>query len=328
MAHLETEVAEETRSGSLALVTPRRASASALVAQLRASARSLLQPSNIGKRTGRSPSCNRALKLAANQVPLELLVEHSRCHAGTGRGPGQPSADRALRFPQQRRRVPGRSRARPWRLARRFIRRLPATRPCKRRPRARRRTKQPGSSRLRKAIPGPAASVASSYGREDAASFVGMGDSLRANLWPRHSRMAWTGKSLSAPTGCWKGGTWRTSRRSTGRPIRAIGNFWPTTMWTVAFASLARRSSRCDRDRQPTAISPIPTGLISGCRVRARRADLAGGPGRLEGFSAHVRDVTDLHRQYAVVRRGLRRDAVAPVWQGVTIIPDEVTLAG
>ena len=42
---------------------------------------------------------------------------------------------------------------------------------------------------------------------------------------------------------------------------------------------------------------------------------------------AHVRAVTDAHRQFAVVRRGMRRDAVAPVWQGITIIPDEVTKA-
>ena len=42
--------------------------------------------------------------------------------------------------------------------------------------------------------------------------------------------------------------------------------------------------------------------------------------------SAHVPAVSG-NKQNAVIRRGMRRDMVAPVWEGVTLIPDEVTLA-
>ncbi len=42
--------------------------------------------------------------------------------------------------------------------------------------------------------------------------------------------------------------------------------------------------------------------------------------------SAHVPAVAS-NKQNAVIRRGTRRDMVAPVWEGVTLIPDEVTKA-
>ena len=42
--------------------------------------------------------------------------------------------------------------------------------------------------------------------------------------------------------------------------------------------------------------------------------------------SAHVPAVAS-NKQNALIRRGMRRDMVAPVWEGVTIIPDEVTKA-
>ena len=42
--------------------------------------------------------------------------------------------------------------------------------------------------------------------------------------------------------------------------------------------------------------------------------------------SAHVPAVAG-NKQNAVIRRGMRRDMVAPIWEGVTLIPDEVTKA-
>ena len=42
--------------------------------------------------------------------------------------------------------------------------------------------------------------------------------------------------------------------------------------------------------------------------------------------SAHVPAAAS-HKQNAIIRRGSRRDMVAPVWEGITIIPDEVTKA-
>ena len=43
--------------------------------------------------------------------------------------------------------------------------------------------------------------------------------------------------------------------------------------------------------------------------------------------SAHVPAVTNADKQNALVRLGARRDMVAPVWGGVTLIPDEITKA-
>lgn len=42
--------------------------------------------------------------------------------------------------------------------------------------------------------------------------------------------------------------------------------------------------------------------------------------------SSHVPAVSNAHKQNAVIRLGMRRDAVAPIWS-VTLIPDEVTKA-
>ena len=42
--------------------------------------------------------------------------------------------------------------------------------------------------------------------------------------------------------------------------------------------------------------------------------------------SAHVPAVSG-NKQNAIVRRGTRRDAVAPIWEGVSLIPDEITKA-
>ena len=43
--------------------------------------------------------------------------------------------------------------------------------------------------------------------------------------------------------------------------------------------------------------------------------------------SSHVPAADASRRQNAVIRRGMSATAVAPVWEGVTIIPDEVTKA-
>ena len=65
------------------------------------------------------------------------------------------------------------------------------------------------------------------------------------------------------------------------------------------------------------------------------RSDNAGDRAALEDLmqvtggvkvSAHVPDASG-NKQNAVIRLGMRRDMVAPVWEGVTLIPDEVTKA-
>ena len=43
--------------------------------------------------------------------------------------------------------------------------------------------------------------------------------------------------------------------------------------------------------------------------------------------SAHVPALSGANKQNAVIRLGMRRDMVAPIWEGVTLIPDEITKA-
>ena len=43
--------------------------------------------------------------------------------------------------------------------------------------------------------------------------------------------------------------------------------------------------------------------------------------------SSHVPAVSGAHKQNAVIRLGMARDAVAPVWSGVTILDDQITKA-
>ena len=58
---------------------------------------------------------------------------------------------------------------------------------------------------------------------------------------------------------------------------------------------------------------------------RAALEDLMFGTGGVK-VSAHVPDPAS-SKQNAVIRLGSRRDMVSPIWEGVTLIPDEVTLA-
>ena len=69
----------------------------------------------------------------------------------------------------------------------------------------------------------------------------------------------------------------------------------------------------------------------AGGQYRSNNADFSALDSlmRISGgvrVSAHVPAVAS-SKQNAVIRRGLRRDMVAPVWEGITIIPDEVTKA-
>ena len=59
---------------------------------------------------------------------------------------------------------------------------------------------------------------------------------------------------------------------------------------------------------------------------RAALEDLMDATGGVR-VSAHVPDVSNANKQNAVIRLGMRRDYVAPLWEGVTLIPDEITKA-
>ena len=73
--------------------------------------------------------------------------------------------------------------------------------------------------------------------------------------------------------------------------------------------------------RIPHAATKLPTNGEENALARIRND--SGGV----RVSANVpMEASD--KQNSIVRRGTRRDYVAPVWGGVTLIPDEITLAG
>ena len=58
---------------------------------------------------------------------------------------------------------------------------------------------------------------------------------------------------------------------------------------------------------------------------RAALEDIMAATGGVK-VSAHVPAVAS-NKQNAVIRLGSRRDMVAPIWEGITLIPDEITKA-
>ena len=160
------------------------------------------------------------------------------------------------------------------------------------------------------------------YSREDRARFAGMAESLRQNLTDALSdgldkqviagtNGLLTGTNLTAhnvdavtPFASYVSefgfsrvdGTWA----STAADLRVL-----VGAGTYAHMGGVYRSNESDMNALDRLLA-----ITGGIRV-----------------SAHVPAVSNTHKQNAVVRRGMRRDMVAPIWEGVALIPDEVTKA-
>ena len=161
------------------------------------------------------------------------------------------------------------------------------------------------------------------YSREDAALFPGMGDALRSNL----SEALSDGLDKQILTGA--------NGLLTGANLAHVAAAARTT-----YAGY-RQKLAYDHVDGRFASSPGDLRVVVGSATYGDIANSYGTdiglPSALEGLttptvlgglrvSAHVPAVAAT-KQFAVVRRGMRRDAVAPIWQGITLIPDEVTLA-
>ena len=164
--------------------------------------------------------------------------------------------------------------------------------------------------------------AAFSYSREDRAKFSGMAESLRQNL--TDALAAGLDKQVIAGTNGLLTGT-----NLTAHNVDAV----------TAFASYVSEFgfSRVDGTWASTAadlrvLVGAGTYAHMGGVYRSNESDM-NALDRLMAItggirvSAHVPAVSNAHKQNAVVRRGMRRDMVAPVWEGVTLIPDEVTKA-
>ena len=317
-SQIETEAADETRGLGDAEARERRA---------------LVAGSNVGavfaaavehrQTDGQVAELQQALKLAANQVPLELLVETRAVTPAPGEVEGNQAAIEPYVFPNsvaEFLQIPRPTVAVGEAIYPTLTGDTTVQAPAKGLA-ADETTGEFAAEKL-----SPARLQASfTYGREDAASFVGMGDSLRANL----SEALSDGLDRQILIG--------TNGLLDGNNLAHVAAEARTTYQGY------RQLLAYDHVDGRFASSPGDLHVVVGSATYSDIANSYGTdiglPSALEGLtspsilgglrvSAHVRAVTDTHRQFAVVRRGMRRDAVAPVWEGVTIIPDEVTLAG
>ena len=160
------------------------------------------------------------------------------------------------------------------------------------------------------------------YSREDRARFSGMDEALRMNLSDALSDGL--DKQILAGTEGLFSGT-------------KLANHNVSAATTYADYRNALGYGRVD-GTYATAVSDLR--IIMGASTYGHAAGVfrstnAGDRAALEDLmsvtagvkvSAHVPAVAN-NKQLALIRLGMRRDMIAPVWEGVTLIPDEITKA-
>ena len=163
------------------------------------------------------------------------------------------------------------------------------------------------------------------YSREDRARFAGMDEALRMNLADGladgldrqilvGTNGLLTGTNLAdhdaaAVTTFAQYKAHLAYARVDGRYAAGVGDIRVVMgSGTYAHAATVYRASGNNADATDAALDVL-MAATAGVRV-----------------SAHVPAVAG-NKQEAIVRLGMARDMVAPIWEGVTLIPDEVTLA-
>ena len=158
------------------------------------------------------------------------------------------------------------------------------------------------------------------YSREDAARFMGMGEALRQNLNEALADKL-DQQILAGTEGLFTG---------TNLPNHNVN--------AATTYALYRQNLAYGRVDGTWANMVADLKILMGSATYADasgkfRSDNAGDRAALEDLesvtggvkvSAHVPAVAS-SKQNVVIRLGMRRDMVAPVWDGVTLIPDEIT---
>ena len=160
------------------------------------------------------------------------------------------------------------------------------------------------------------------YSREDRARFAGMDESLRMNLSDALSD-ALDQQILAGTDGLFAG------TNLANHNVSAVTSY-----------ALYRDHLAYGRVDGIYAVGTSDLRILMGSGTYAHaakqfRSDNAGDRAAIEDLmaatagvrvSAHVPAVASV-KQNVVIRLGMRRDMVAPVWDGVTLIPDEITKA-
>ena len=159
------------------------------------------------------------------------------------------------------------------------------------------------------------------YSREDRARFAGMDVALRENL--SEGLMAGLDKAiLNGTNGLFTGTNLTDNDQTTNDTFATYLN---NLVWNQVDGRYDRMTSELSmvmgaatyKDMGATyRNTQIDTSVLD------RVVEITGGV----RVSPYVPAVST-NRQDVVIRRGMSRTAVAPVWEGITIIPDEVTKA-
>ncbi len=161
------------------------------------------------------------------------------------------------------------------------------------------------------------------YSREDRARFSGMDEALRANLSDALSDKM--DQQILAGTDGLLAGTNLPNHNSSAEASYAhyrseLGYGRVDGKYAASVGDLKIVMGAATYGHAAAAFRSANAG------DRAALEDLMQVSGGVR-VSAHVPGVAS-KKQLAVIRLGSRRDMVAPVWEGVTLIPDEITKAG
>ena len=160
------------------------------------------------------------------------------------------------------------------------------------------------------------------YSREDRARFSGMDEALRMNLSDALAD-GLDAQILAGTNGLFAGTN--------------LANHNASALATYAHYRSELAYSRVDGTYAASVgdLKIVMGASTYGHAAAAFRSDNAGDRAALEDLmgatagvkvSAHIPGVAS-KKQECVIRLGSRRDMVAPIWEGVTLIPDEVTKA-
>ena len=163
------------------------------------------------------------------------------------------------------------------------------------------------------------------YSREDRARFMGMDESLRENL--SEGLADGLDKQIIAGTNGLLTGT-----NLANNNVSAVTTF-PLYKASFAYARIDGRYASMTSDIRIVMGSGTYAHAATVYRASGNNADAADAAlnvlmndtGGVK-VSAHVPAVVS-SKQNALIRLGMRRDMVAPIWENVALIPDEVTLA-
>ena len=162
------------------------------------------------------------------------------------------------------------------------------------------------------------------YSREDRARFAGMSEALRANLSDALADKR-DQQILNGTQGLFNGTKLANHNVNAEDDFESYMSHFAFGRVDGTYASMASDlrivmgSATYGHAGSVYAGTSTNKGDLSAVE---KLMDVTGGV----KVSAHVPAVAS-NKQNAVIRLGMRRDMVAPIWEGVTLIPDEITLA-